>query len=190
MVNDWTGLAPGEAGGGPPSSRWDMHGAKMGKGSAFGSGSYGKGWCLPAPDHALLSLPIDLEERGLLESTLVVTGEFGRTPRINQNQGIPGRQHWPSCYTTILAGAGVRGGVVYSESDKLVADVKDRPVRLQDFSATVFHALGVPFASQVTKDGLSRPLSTGQPPLDVFGQLRLRRRRADSGRPRTRRRSA
>src|SRR5262245_57944107 len=85
-VNGWTGPAPGQkAGGGPPSSSWDMHGAEMGMGNAFGDGSYGMGWCLPALDNALSSLLVDLEERGLLESTLVVvTGEFGRTPRINQ----------------------------------------------------------------------------------------------------------
>jgi hypothetical protein len=169
-VNGWTGPAPGQTGGGPPSSSWDMHGAEMGMGNAFGNGSYGMGWCLPVLDNALSVLLIDLQERGLLERTLVVvTGEFGRTPKINQNQGIPGRQHWPSCYSAILAGAGIRGGMVYGESDKIGAYVKDKPVRPQDFSATIYHALGVPFASRLTKDGVSRPLSTGQPLLDLFG---------------------
>src|SRR5262249_46566916 len=153
-----------------PSSSWDMHGAEMGMGSAFGSGSYGMGWCLPVLDHALSALLTDLRERGLLESTLVVvTGEFGRTPKINQNQGIPGRQHWPSCYSAILAGAGIRGGMVYGESDKIAAPVKDKPVRPQDLSATIYQALGVPFEARIPKDGLSRPLSTGQPLLDLFG---------------------
>ena len=93
---------------------------------AWGNGSYGMGWCLPVLDQALSALLIDLQERGLLESTLVVvTGEFGRTPKINQNQGIPGRQHWPSCYSAILAGAGIRGGMVYGESDKIGAYVKE-----------------------------------------------------------------
>jgi hypothetical protein len=169
-VNGWTGPAPGQTGGGPPSSSWDMHGAEMGMGSAFGNGSYGMGWCLPVLDVALSALLSDLRERGLLERTLVVvTGEFGRTPKINQNQGIPGRQHWPTCYSAILAGAGIRGGMVYGESDKTGAYVKDKPVRPQDFSATIYQALGVPFASRITKDGLSRPLSTGEPLLDVFG---------------------
>lgn len=168
-VNGWTGPAPGQTGGGPPSSSWDMHGAEMGMGSAFGNGSYGMGWCLPVLDAALSALLIDLEERGLLDSTLVVvTGEFGRTPRINTNQGIPGRQHWPSCYSAILAGGGIRGGMVYGESDKIGAYVKDKPVRPQDLSATIYHALGVPFESRVTKDGISRPLSTGQPILELF----------------------
>ena len=99
---------------------------------------------------------------------MVVTGEFGRTPRINQNDGIPGRQHWPSCYSAILAGGGIRGGAVYGESDKIGAYVKDKPVRPQDLGATIYHALGVPFESRVTKDGVSKPLSTGQPIFDIL----------------------
>lgn len=168
-VNGWTGPSPGQTGGGPPSSSWDMHGAEMGMGNAFGNGSYGMGWCLPVLDQALSALLTDLDERGLLDNTLVVvTGEFGRTPRINQNQGIPGRQHWPQCYSAILAGAGVRGGIVYGESDKIGAFVKDKPVRPQDMSATIYHALGVPYESRLTKDGVSRPLSTGTPLLDLL----------------------
>jgi len=169
-VNGWTGPAPGQTGGGPPSSSWDMHGGEMGMGNAFGNGSYGMGWCLPCLDAALSALLIDLEDRGLLKSTLVVVvGEFGRTPRINTNQGIPGRQHWPFCYSALLAGAGIRGGMVYGESDKIGAYVKDRPVRPEDFSATLYHALGVRVESRLTKEGAARPLSTGQPILDLFG---------------------
>ncbi len=170
-VNGWTGPAPTQSGGGPPSSSWDMHGGEMGMGNAFGNGSYGMGWCLPCLDTALSALLLDLKERGLLESTLVVVaGEFGRTPRINNPaSGSPGRQHWPFCYPAILAGGGIRGGTVYGASDKIGAYVKDKPVRPQDLSATIFHALGVPFESRVNKDGLSRPLSTGQPLLDLFG---------------------
>jgi uncharacterized protein (DUF1501 family) len=128
------------------------------------------GWCLPVLDTALSALLEDLQDRGLLESTLVVvTGEFGRTPRINQLKGAsPGRQHWPSCYSAILAGGGIRGGMVHGESDKIGAYVKDRPVRPQDLSATIYHALEVPFEARVTRDGLSRPLSTGQPLLELF----------------------
>jgi hypothetical protein len=170
-VNGWTGPAPGQNGGGPPSSSWDMHGGEMGMGNAFGSGSYGMGWCLPVLDAALSALLIDLKERGLLESTLVVAiGEFGRTPRINQNGGAsPGRQHWPHCYSAILAGGGIRGGMVHGESDKIGAYVKDKPVRPQDLSATIYHALGVPYEARLSRDGVSRPLSTGQPILELFG---------------------
>ena len=71
-VNGWTGPAPGEKRAARPSSSWDMHGSDMGMGNAFGTGSYGMGWCLPRLDEALSALLVDLQERGLLESTLVV----------------------------------------------------------------------------------------------------------------------
>ena len=169
-VNGWTGPAPGDNWGGPPSSSWDMHGGDMGMGNAFGTGSYGMGWCLPRLDEALSALLVDLQERGLLESTLVVVvGEFGRTPRINASGANPGRQHWPSCYSAILAGGGIRGGMVYGESDKIGAYVKDKPVRPQDLGATIYHALGVPLDLRLGKDGFTRPISTGEPILDLFG---------------------
>jgi hypothetical protein len=167
-VNGWTGAAPG-AGGGPPSSSWDMHGGHMGMGNAFGNGSYGMGWCLPRLDEALSALLLDLRDRGLLERTLVVVmGEFGRSPRIN-TQGAPGRVHWPDCYSAILAGAGIRGGSVYGESDRIGAYVKDRPVRPQDLGATIYHALDVPLDLRLGRDGFTRPITTGQPILDLFG---------------------
>lgn len=166
-VNGWTGPAPGK-GGGPPSSSWDMHGGHMGMGNAFGNGSYGMGWCLPRLDEALSALFIDLNERGLLENTLVVVmGEFGRSPKIN-TRGAPGRVHWPDCFPAILAGAGIRGGTVYGESDKLGAYVKNRPVRPQDLGATIYHALDVP-VDQFGKDGVTRQVSTGEPIMDLFG---------------------
>ncbi len=168
-VNGWTGVAPGEKLGGPPSSSWDMHGSNMGMGNAFGTGSYGMGYCLPRLDEALSALLMDLEDRGLLERTLVVVvGEFGRTPNIIPGAN-PGRQHWPSCFSTILAGGGIRGGQVYGESDKTGSYVKDRPVRPQDLSATIYHALGVPLDPRLGKDGVSQPLTTGKPLVDLFG---------------------
>jgi hypothetical protein len=167
-VNGWTGTAP-TGGGGAPSSSWDMHGGHMGMGNAFGDGSYGMGWCLPRLDEALSALLGDLQTRGLLERTLVVVvGEFGRSPKIN-TQGAPGRLHWPDCHSAILAGAGIRGGMVYGESDKIGAYVKDKPVRPQDFGATIYHAMGVPLDLRLGRDGVSRPITTGQPILDLFG---------------------
>jgi hypothetical protein len=167
-VNGWTGAAPG-AGNGPPSSSWDMHGGHMGMGNAFGEGSYGMGWCLPRLDEALSALLIDLRDRGLLERTLVVVmGEFGRSPRI-QTQGAPGRIHWPDCFSAILAGAGIRGGAVYGESDRIGAYVKDRPVRPEDLGATIYQALGVPLDLRLGRDGFTRPITTGRPILDLFG---------------------
>lgn len=167
-VNGWTGKSPTDKHGGPPSSSWDMHGSNMGMGNAFGDGSYGMGFCLPRLDQALSALLTDLKERGLLDSTLVVvSGEFGRTPKIIPGEN-PGRQHWPHCYSAILAGGGVKGGIVYGESDKTASYVKDKPVRPQDLSATIYHALGVPYESRVTKQGLTKALSTGTPLYDIF----------------------
>ena len=166
-VNGWTGPAPGR-GGGPPSSSWDMHGGHMGMGNAFGSGSYGMGWCLPRLDEALSSLFIDLDERGMLDNTLVVVmGEFGRSPKI-QTKGAPGRVHWPQCFPAILAGAGIRGGAVYGESDKIGGYVKNRPVEPQDLGATIYKALDVPLDTRLGKDGATRPLTTGNPVMELF----------------------
>jgi len=124
---------------------------------------------VPRLDIALSALLTDLTDRGMLEDTLVVvTGEFGRTPKIIPGVN-PGRQHWPQCYSSILAGGGIRGGAVYGQSDKTGSAVKDKPVLPQDVSATIFHALGVPYESKVTPQGLSKPLSTGTPLLDLFG---------------------
>ena len=111
----------------------------------------------------------DLEQRGLLETTLVVlVGEFGRTPRISKGASAIGRDHWPNCYSGMLAGAGVQGGAIYGESDSHAAYVKDRPVSPEDFGATVLHALGISPETRLGLDGFSRPASEGRPVLDIF----------------------
>ena len=168
-VNGWVGPAP-DAGGGPPSSSWDMHGGHMGMGNAFGSGSYGMSWCLPRLDDALSALLTDLKERGLLDDTLVVAvGEFGRSPIIQTN-GPPGRVHWPQCFSAIMAGCGIRGGAVYGESDKTGSVPKSHPVTPQDLHATVLQALGVPLVDLTRNTGISRPpFSTGKPVMELFG---------------------
>jgi hypothetical protein len=164
-VNGWCGFAPGEGSqGGAASFTWDMHGGGMGQGNIFGTGSYGLGWALPRLDEALSALLEDLHQRGLLRSTLVVVvGEFGRTPRIDNNRGIAGRSHWPACFSAVLAGAGI-GGSVYGASDRIGAYVKDHPVPPQVLGATIYHALGVPRETQVA----SRPITTGEPIFDLF----------------------
>ena len=97
----------------------------------------------------------DLEERGLLETTLLVwVGEFGRSPRINN---IAGRDHWPQCYPALLAGAGVKRGYVHGRSDKLGAYPASDPCRPEDLSATLFHLLGIDPATEI-RDSLNRPL--------------------------------
>src|SRR5262249_47974438 len=149
---------------------WDMHGGPE-LGSIFGAGTLGLGWALPCLDEAVSALLEDLELRGLLESTLVaMVGEFGRSPQIAANGGYPGREHWPHCFSALLAGAGVRGGDVYGASDKIGAYVKDRPVSADDFGATLFHALGVHPQIRLTANGSSRPrpISTGRPLMDLF----------------------
>jgi hypothetical protein len=164
-VNGWCGYAPGEnSQGGAASFTWDMHGGAMGQGNIFGTGSYGLGWALPRLDEALSALLEDLHERGLLKTTLVVViGEFGRTPRITSNNGVNGRNHWPSCFSALVAGAGIRGGV-YGASDKIGAFVKDHPVPPQVLGATLYHALGVPRDSKVG----ARPITTGEPIQELF----------------------
>jgi Protein of unknown function (DUF1501) len=167
-VTGWVGPAPTRDGGASGISSWDMHGGHMGMGNAFGTGSYGMGWCLPRLDEALASLLTDLKDRGLLERTLIVAvGEFGRSPRIN-TQGQPGRLHWPDCFSALLAGGGIRGGAVYGASDKIGAYVKDCPVRPQDLGATIYHAMDVPLDARLGKDGATRPVTTGKPILELF----------------------
>jgi hypothetical protein len=163
-VTAWAGTPTGERF--RNVQTWDMHGNGAGLGSIFGTGAYGLGWALPRVDEAVSALLEDLEVRGLLETTLVVmVGEFGRSPRVVNE----GRDHWPACYSALLAGAGVRGGAVYGASDRTGAYVRDNPVRPEDFGATLFHALGVPPETRLGADGFTRPASTGRPVLALFG---------------------
>jgi hypothetical protein len=167
-VNGWTGQATHDTAG-PPSSSWDMHGGNMGMGNAFGDGSYGMNFCLPRLDQALAALLSDLKERGMMESTLVVaTGEFGRTPNI-LTELPPGRQHWPQCFSAIMAGAGIAGGQVYGKSDKHASYVTSNPIRPEEFAATIYHALEVPLNEPQNNSGISRPLTTGKPVMELFG---------------------
>ncbi len=167
-VNGWAGQAPHDTAG-PPSSSWDMHGGNMGMGDAFGDGSYGMGFCLPRLDQALSALLSDLKERGMLKNTLVVCmGEFGRTPNV-LTQLPPGRQHWPACFSAILAGAGIAGGQVYGKSDKKGAYVSSNPVRPEELSASIYHALDIPLNAPQNNSGISLPITTGKPVMALFG---------------------
>src|SRR5262249_55282958 len=94
----------------------------------------------PVLDQSLSALLEDLDQRGLLQSTVVlVTGEFGRTPVVNPNGG---RDHWPDCWSLLLGGGGIQGGQIIGASDKEGAYVADTPVSLGDLYATVYKALG------------------------------------------------
>jgi len=167
-VNGWAGQAEHDNAG-PPSSSWDMHGGNMGMGNAFGTGSYGMGFCLPRLDQALAGLFTDLVERGMLKNTLVVvTGEFGRTPFVLK-QDPPGRQHWPGCFSSILAGAGIAGGKVYGRSNKYGEYPTSNPVRPEELAATIYQALDIPINNPQDASGISRTLTTGKPIMDLFG---------------------
>jgi hypothetical protein len=109
---------------------------------------------LPAYDRAVSALLEDLDARGLLAQTLVVSaGEFGRTPKINR-QG--GRDHWGFCQSALVAGAGVRGGLVYGSSDAHGAYAAELPVRPDDLVATMLDVLGVPADGEM-QDTQGRP---------------------------------
>lgn len=123
---------------------------------------------LPPADQALAALISDLDERGLLESTLIVaTGEFGRTPVINSNAG---RDHWPDCYTVLLAGGGVQGGAIHGASDAIGAYPAKDPVTCADLAATIYWRFGFDPALHI-RDQLNRPwhLADGEPIKSVFG---------------------
>jgi hypothetical protein len=151
------------------SQGWDMHGAEVQKCGIFSNQQFGLGFALPVFDQALSALLEDLEQRSLLDETLVVVvGEFGRTPKITTSP-YPGRDHWPQCYSALLAGAGVRGGAIYGASDKIGAYVKDRPITPEDFGATLFEALGIPPETRFGRDGFSERVSAGQPVREIVG---------------------
>jgi hypothetical protein len=106
---------------------------------------------LPNLDQTCSALMEDLDRSGLLDETLIVLmGEMGRTPRLNKDGG---RDHWTSCYSVLLAGAGLQGGSVYGASDAHAAYIKDRPVHVRDVCATVYHCLGIDPAMPVYDHG-------------------------------------
>jgi len=142
---------------------WDHHGAAVQQCGIFSTGQFGLGLVLPRFDQALSALLEDVDRHGMLEETLVVVvGEFGRTPRIASNP-YPGRDHWPACYSALLAGAGAPAGMVYGASDRIGAYVKDNPVSPENFAATLFHLLGIPPETRLSPDGATLPVSSGQP---------------------------
>jgi uncharacterized protein (DUF1501 family) len=115
---------------------WDIHGTKP-----FTSIEGMKNIVAPMYDRAYSALIEDLDQRGMLDSTLVCNlAEFGRTPRVNP---AGGRDHWPQCFTCYFAGGGVQGGRVVGSSDPIGAVPADRPVEPADIVATIFHSLGL-----------------------------------------------
>jgi hypothetical protein len=124
---------------------------------------------LPFLDRSLAALMDDLADRGLLDSTLVVvTGDMGRTPKIN---GKAGRDHWPQCGFCLFAGGGTKPGVVHGATDKIAAFPTDHPVSAGDLVATVYHLMGVDPEGMVP-DHTNRPQHISHGGKPVWGVLR------------------
>ena len=120
---------------------------------------------LPALDQGLAALISDLDEQGLLDETLVmVTTEFGRTPKIN---GTAGRDHWPRVFSVMLAGGGVQRGLTYGASTATAAEPEFDPVAPADLAATVYHQLGI--------DPEKELMSGGNRPIEIVKGGRLLR---------------
>ena len=129
---------------------------------------------LPRFDHSVAALLEDLDQRGLLATTLVVImGEFGRAPLVALEKNFagssPGRKHWAGCYSVVLAGAGITPGAVFGASDRHAAYPQADPVTPGDLSATLFHALGIDPAAHYT-DATDRPyrIAAGDPVTRLF----------------------
>ncbi|HRX54648.1 MAG TPA: DUF1501 domain-containing protein [Verrucomicrobiales bacterium] len=118
-----------------------------------------KGTCteqMPALDHAISGLVTDLDQRGLLDSTLVmVTSEFGRTPKVNTSNG---RDHWARVYSMMLAGGGITRGQIYGASDATSAEPARDEVKLEDFLCTAYHQLGIDSNEELMAFGGTRPI--------------------------------
>jgi Protein of unknown function (DUF1501) len=109
---------------------------------------------MPVLDHALSGLIADLDQRGLLDSTLVVVNsEFGRTPKVNAGGG---RDHWPRVFSIVLAGGGVKRGQIYGTSDALAAEPAKNPLSVEDYAHTVYHLLGIDAKKDLMSPG-NRP---------------------------------
>jgi hypothetical protein len=124
---------------------WDMHNAIK----------QGMGGQLPQFDQAFAMLISDLATRGLLDSTLVmVSSEFGRTPKINNTAG---RDHWPKVFSVVLAGGGIKKGITYGTSDATATEPEDDPLTVEDLATTVYHCLGINADKELMAPG-NRPI--------------------------------
>jgi len=125
--------------------RWDSHGENFALVRDHGA----------KLDQCLTALLDDLEQRGMIDDVAVVVwGEFGRTPKINKNAG---RDHWPQVSAALLAGGGLRTGQVIGATNRLGEHATDRPVHMQEITATLYHALGVRTSETTLVDATGRP---------------------------------
>jgi hypothetical protein len=128
------------------NATWDTHGSNF---------QNLKSTLLPQLDAACSSLVVDLADRGMLERTIVAAfGDFGRTPRVNANNG--GRDHWNYCYSLMLIGGGFKAGRIYGSSDATGAFPASQPLVPGDILSTIYHALGIPSQHEIY-DPFQRP---------------------------------
>lgn len=146
---------------------WDNHGGTGNLGSIGGFAMLKEKYCIPPLDLGLSALLEDLSERGLLDETLVAAyGEFGRTPKINATAG---RDHWGMCQSALLAGGGIKGGMVHGASDRIGAFPTRDPVSPEDLLATMYHALGIDtFAPLRDREGRPHIVCDGRPVSGLF----------------------
>ena len=157
---------PSVANGDPEKTAWDTHAAN------FGSAEES---ALPEARPVLSALLEDMDQRGMLKETLVVAiGEFGRSPRMgvctSGNSNSPdGRDHWPYCYSGVVAGAGIARGMQYGESDATASSPKEKPVHPNDLLATIYYALGIDPDMEI-RNHLNQPreLVKGKIVTDLF----------------------
>jgi uncharacterized protein (DUF1501 family) len=157
---------PAVANGNPEVDAWDTHAANFGP---------LKNLHCPVLDRGLSALLEDMAQRGMFKDTLLVTiGEFGRSPRLgvstSGNTNSPdGRDHWPYCYTGLVAGAGISVGRVYGASDQTASSPKEKPVHPNDLLATVYYTLGIdPDMTVLNHLNQPRELVKGKPVLDLW----------------------
>ena len=162
MQLNWPAIANGN----PEVDSWDTHASNF---------KPLKNLHCPILDRSLSALLEDLSQRGLLPETLVVAvGEFGRSPRLgvstSGNTNAPdGRDHWPYCYTALVAGAGIPGGKLYGASDQHGSSPKESPVHPTDLLATVYYALGIdPEMMVLNHLNQPRELVKGNPLLGLW----------------------
>ena len=106
---------------------------------------------MPDFDRGFAGLIRDLDDRGMLDSTLVVVAsEFGRTPKVNAGGG---RDHWPRVFSIVLAGGGIKRGHVFGESDGLAAEPAANPLSVENYAATIYHLLGIDSNKQLMSPG-------------------------------------
>lgn len=124
---------------------WDMH-------DNIAGGIRGQ---VPAFDQAFAALILDLEDRGLLDSTLIcIASEFGRTPKINGNAG---RDHWPKVFSVVLAGGGIKKGIVYGSSNSIASEPEENMLNVEDWATTIYHNMGIVADKELMAPG-DRPI--------------------------------